>query len=376
MTEKKKRSTSIPKLMDNFNIEQVFKDCSNGVVSVQRHFEEGGFPTSLRIVRKLQKMLADGKIGGGKVVPPSPLDEKTKALIEKTEAMVNKMEATIESKVVEKVDSLIKELPLVEFKINDVKRRKVKTVKATLPAEFKRMVALAQARRHIYLVGPAGCGKTYLAGKLSEVLALDFASISCSLGMSESQLAGWLVPTGKGGQFEYRRSPFVKAYEEGGVFLMDEIDSADPNTLTFMNSALANEQFSIPNRPEKVAIKHPDFVFIACANTFGNGADRMYVGRNQLDTATLDRFKIGTIELDYDHGVEKSLVREDILAWGQKVRAMVNRSGLRRVVSTRFLQDLSIMAVSAPTYYGQPKDWMATLTSGWTEDEIRTVSYV
>jgi cobaltochelatase CobS len=36
------------------------------------------------------------------------------------------------------------------------------------------------------------------------------------------------------------------------------------------------------------------------ANTFGTGADRQYVGRNQLDESTLDRFRIGQIERDYD----------------------------------------------------------------------------
>jgi len=379
--EKKVRLAGMAKIIERFNVLEIFKEKKGDVYAIQALFEEQGTPTSIRVVRKIKKLIDGGKIGGDKDAPPSPLDEKTKALIEKTEdmvaqtkGMVSKIDAVIESKVKEKVDSLVKKLPLVEFTVNDIKRRKVKKIKATLPAEFKKMVALAQARRHIYLVGPAGCGKTYLAGKLAEVLALDFASISCSLGMSESQLAGWLVPTGKGGQFEYRRSPFVKAYEEGGVFLMDEIDSADPNTLTFMNSALANKQFSIPNRPNEVAVRHPDFVFIACANTFGNGADRMYVGRNQLDTATLDRFRIGTIEMDYDDGVEKSLVREDILTWGRKVRSTVNRAGLRRVVSTRFLQDLSIMAGSAPDYYGKPKDWVATLTSGWSEDEVRNIS--
>ena len=80
----------------------------------------------------------------------------------------------------------------------------------------------------------------------------------------------------------------------GGVFLFDEIDAADANVLLVVNSALANGRMSVPSRHDQpVAKKHSEFVCIAAANTFGRGADRVYVGRNELDEATLDRFRIG-----------------------------------------------------------------------------------
>ncbi len=202
-------------------------------------------------------------------------------------------------------------------------------------AKFARALRLAAARRNILLVGPAGCGKTHLAAQVAEALGLPFASISCSAGMSEGQLLGRLVPTGEGGRFEYLRSDFVKCYEEGGVFLFDEIDAADSNTLLVINAALANGHMALPNRPEKpTAVKHPDFVCIAAANTFGTGADRQYVGRNQLDESTLDRFRIGQIELDYDFSIEAALCPDEALrtptCWPFERR---RESKVRRLVS-------------------------------------------
>ena len=181
-------------------------------------------------------------------------------------------------------------------------------------AKFARALRLAVARRNILLVGPAGSGKTHLAAQVAEALGLPFACISCTAGMSEGQLLGRLVPTGEGGKFEYLRSDLVKCHEEGGVFLFDEIDAADSNTLLVINAALANGHMALLNRPDKpTAVKHPDFVCIAAANTFGTGADRHYVGRNQLDESTLDRFRIGQIELDYDTDIEAALCPDETL---------------------------------------------------------------
>jgi MoxR-like ATPase len=189
--------------------------------------------------------------------------------------------------------------------------------------------------------------------------------------MSEGQLTGRLLPVGDGGRFEYVRSEFVRCYEDGGVFLFDEIDAADSNTLLVLNSALANGQMALANRPENpVAKKHPDFVAVAAANTFGTGADRQYVGRNQLDESTLDRFRIGQVEMDYDAEVEKSLCPDDGLRMRlQGYRDAIRANRLRRVVSTRFLRDAFVMKQAGDT----DADIDAALFAGWSADEVRKV---
>jgi len=233
--------------------------------------------------------------------------------------------------------------------------------------KFAEILDLAAQRMEILLVGPAGCGKSHLAEQIAKALGLRFGSISCSAGMSEGQITGRLIPTGDGGRFEYHRSQFVEFYEEGGVFLLDEIDAADANVLLIINQALANGHLSVPNRiGNPQAVRHPDFVLIAAANTFGNGANRMYVGRNQLDESTLDRFRIGQVVMDYDQELEKSILSDaDLLERLWTIRRKAGECQLRRVVSTRFIAKAATMRAAGWT----SKKIIGQLVCGWTQDE-------
>lgn len=246
-----------------------------------------------------------------------------------------------------------------------------RTIDGKAHAQLARTVRLAAARMNILLVGPAGSGKTHLASQVAEALGLPFAFISCSAGMSEGQLLGRLVPTGESGKFEYLRSEFVRCYEEGGVFLFDELDGADSNTLLVLNAALANGHMAIPNRPgNPLARKHKDFVCIAAANTFGTGADRQYVGRNQLDESTLDRFRIGQIEMDYDADVEAILCPDDALrSCLQGYRTKARAAKLRRIISMRFLRDAYDMKRAGDS----DAEIDGALFAGWSKDEIAKV---
>ena len=251
--------------------------------------------------------------------------------------------------------------------------KKVKKLKDTLPACFDRIVQLASRRRNILLVGPAGCGKTFIASKVAESLSLDFASQSCTEGMSESYLTGWMLPIGKGGQFVYVPAQFIERFEKGGVFLLDEIDSSDPNVLLVINQALANGEIFIPQRHTNPrVVRHKDFVCIAAANTYGNGADEMYVGRNQLDAATLDRFRAGIIKMEYDERVEKAIVNPEVLAWGLEIRKRIKDHRMRKIMSTRVMLDLSEMTENCEW---KREDWEESFFADWSEDEVRRVRF-
>jgi len=108
-------------------------------------------------------------------------------------------------------------------------------------------------------------------------------------------------------------------------------------------------------------------VCIAAANTYGKGADRQYVGRNELDESTIDRFRIGTVPMDYDEGLETALCPNDELRrrlWGYRARIQENR--LERLVSTRF-----IAAAHRAMSRGKDFEYVdGKLFAGWRADEV------
>jgi cobaltochelatase CobS len=243
---------------------------------------------------------------------------------------------------------------------------------ATLPSVFPRVLALAAARRNIMLVGPAGCGKTYIGNLTARALGLRFGSLSCTSGMSEAHLLGRAIPNIADGTTTFQGTDFLDLYENGGVFLLDELDAADPNLLLAINSAIANGYCNVPNRPEKPrAQRHPDFVLIATANTFGRGANRQYAGRNQLDEATLDRFRVGMIECDYEEAVEQTVCpNSELRGVCQAIRRRIQANGLRRIMSTRFIADAYVMHSVAGWTVSEIVD---TFFEGWSADEAAKV---
>lgn len=147
-----------------------------------------------------------------------------------------------------------------------------------------------KAREHTLMVGPAGTGKSMIAKQAAEVLKLEYFELSLTAGMTATAITGYMTATG-----EYVSTLFRQAFENGGVFHFDEFDNGHPNTLGAVNAALAGDRMAFP---DGMVMRHPDFVCVASANTFGRGADRQYVGRQQIDAATLDRFVVEEILID------------------------------------------------------------------------------
>jgi MoxR-like ATPase len=255
-------------------------------------------------------------------------------------------------------------------------------IEETVHPSFRKVMDLAKMRKNIVLIGPAGSGKSYLARQVAYAIfgpadtwanpTEKIGMISCSGGMSEGHFIGRLLPVGEGGKFETVMADFRRCFQFGGVFLMDEMDAADDNVLLVMNDAIANGKLVLINDVGCPTIdKHPDFIFIGAANTYGRGADRMYCGRNALDEAFLDRFRIGQVEIDYSEEVDKALCPDDALRHRlQTYRRRVNENRLERIVSTRFLKDAYEMKVGAGW---SDADIDGQLFMGWREDEIALV---
>ena len=210
-------------------------------------------------------------------------------------------------------------------------------------------------RLNVWLVGPAGSGKTTAAKMVAKALNMTFTfngAIS-----TEFQLTGFKSASG-----EYQRTPFRDAWEHGGIYLFDEVDSSNPAAVMPFNAALANGCYAFPDR---LVERHPDCIIIAGANTSGNGATHEYVGRMKQDKAFLDRF----VEIDWpvDEKLEAAIVPNE--AWVLRVQ------GVRKRVATRGIKG-HMITPRASTYgaallaAGLPMDMVErmTLKKGLADD--------
>lgn len=195
-------------------------------------------------------------------------------------------------------------------------------VKGKQHNKLAQVLRYVQIRQSLYLYGPAGTGKTKLAEIAANAIGLPFYPLSVCGQTTKSDLLGYTTANGS-----YIETIFRTAYENGGVFLLDEIDNGNPNVTAVLNSALAN---GVCTFPDKVVKRHVDFICIAAANTFGTGATAEHIGRNPIDAATLDRFK--QIFVDYDEELESELF-PSAAATVQKLRKAMK--GERVVLSMR-----------------------------------------
>ena len=229
-----------------------------------------------------------------------------------------------------------------------------------------------------YLVGPAGTGKSTLAmdacaqmfdcKKDDAKFGLHFAQISFSPDTTSGEMVGRCDINGV-----FHESETVRVYRDGGVILFDEIDNADASMLVKLNTALANGTFATPAGLVK---RNPNTYIVCTANTFGTGPDAMYVGRTRLDAATLDRYCMATIEVNYDTKLESKLMAplkpEDktwLTALVKQVRCTIKDKHFRRLCSTRFV-------INAVKWFLQGKDTTFIKDKfllGWSDNERNAI---
>lgn len=190
-----------------------------------------------------------------------------------------------------------------------------------------KIIRIVAMNHPVMMVGPAGCGKTTIGEQTAKALGLPFYITSTINDTHE--LMGFTDGYGK-----YHSTPFRQAFEHGGVWIADEIDAWDASALLAANSALANGYASFPDRENPIR-RHAHFRMVATANTFGNGADRVYIGRNELDAASLDRFAV--VNVDYDLNLERIFAcgNQKWLDFVWETRKKVNEKKIRHVVSSR-----------------------------------------
>lgn len=225
-----------------------------------------------------------------------------------------------------KVDKHIKDtygmLPTTKIEINN--GNVVRQLEGIYHNKFEDILKIVQKGVPLMLTGPAGAGKNYTLEQVAKALDLDFYFTNAVT--QEFKLTGFIDANGV-----YQETQFYKAFKDGGLFFLDEVDASTPEALVILNSAIANGYFDFPNGKVEA---NPNFRVVCAGNTYGTGADMVYVGRNVLDGATLDRFVV--IDFDYDENVERQLAYDDELYnFIVALRKSIKDNSLRYIISMR-----------------------------------------
>lgn len=204
---------------------------------------------------------------------------------------------------------------ILDFNMLNKIELKKDNVTTTLPDEprhylFPEILTAINASIPVALIGPAGSGKSTVVGQIATALSLKYYLQNSVTGTHE--LAGYMDAHGK-----YNSTAFRSAFEKGGLILVDEVDTSDAGALKWVNTALANGHAMFPDKDDPVQ-RHKDFRIIIAANTFGNGADRIYVGANQLDASTLDRF----VFFDFRYDEKLETVLSGNINWTRRVQRL------------------------------------------------------
>lgn len=207
----------------------------------------------------------------------------------------------------------------------------VKEVKGIVHEKFEMVLKLVAADIPVFLTGPAGCGKNVICKQIAEALNKEFYFSNAVT--QEYKITGFIDANGT-----YQETQFFKAFTQGGVFMLDEMDASTPEVLVILNAAIANRYFDFPCGRYDA---HPDFRIVAAGNTYGTGADMEYTGRFQLDASSLDRFAL--IEVTYDREIEKAIAGGDkeLLAFIKDFREAIRKSDIKFTVSYRAIERLT-----------------------------------
>ena len=224
---------------------------------------------------------------------------------------------------------------------------------------FDDVLKLVQMNIPVFLVGQAGTGKNVICKQVAEALGLDFYFTNAVT--QEYQIKGFIDANG-----HYHETQFYKAFTEGGLFFLDEMDGSIPETLIILNSAIANGYFDFPTGK---VYAHKDFRIISAGNTIGMGADIEYTGRYQLDASSLDRFAL--IGIDYSPRIEDAISggNAELCKFARAFRKACADSGIRCLFTYRSIERISKLEKVFPL-----SDVLRmSLTKGLSVDDVNII---
>lgn len=195
-----------------------------------------------------------------------------------------------------------------------------------------------------YIVGDSGYGKTVMVEQACAKVGRPLAIVQVTNETTEDDLIGGLRIIDGDSVFEY--GPVIRAYREGAVLLLDEIDQGTTSLMCLQN-ILQRKPYQIKKTGETIH-PHPDFTVIATGNTKGLGDDveGRFIGAQLLNEAMLERFTAtmeqfaptpATERKILSHHIDDEAFIDCLVQWANITREARKSGSTRREIQTRRL---------------------------------------
>lgn len=232
-------------------------------------------------------------------------------------------------------------------------------IKGTVHECFDKVLNLVNMDIPVFLSGAAGTGKNVICKQVAEAMNLDFYFTNAVT--QEYQLKGFIDANGG-----YHETQFYKAFVNGGLFFLDEMDASIPETLIILNAAIANRYFDFPTGKVEAS---PNFRVIAAGNTVGTGADIEYTGRFQLDASSLDRFAL--VHVGYSPAIEKAVTNDndELCDFARQFRKTTEDAGIKCLCTYRALERIAKLE----SVFDLPEVMRLALTKSLGVDDLKII---
>jgi MoxR-like ATPase len=191
----------------------------------------------------------------------------------------------------------------------------------------------------VYLNGPSGSGKTFAAMQLADSFSQELTIISCHGEMTVYDLIGFTD-----GHGNYKPTEFYKAWSDGNMILMDEVDKAPGEVNVLLNAALAQGTITFPSAG--TIKKQPSTMLLFTGNTKMSGADAIYSAGQRQDGSFSNRMI--SISWPFDDVLESMLAKsaaeqaggsaqigEEVFQKIKAIRKQIEEYGMNYVVGQR-----------------------------------------
>lgn len=336
-------------------IDRNAKKIVGGIESLMDEFEKYKFEEEKRIAEEIKQNTSEAQAS------LTALEQALAKVFMDTKSNVIEQELVNKCVDIAK-DIIFAEYGVIEKKIKlEVNEERVELENEVLHEKFEEVLKFVSQGEPVFLTGEAGTGKNVICKQVAKALGLDFYFSNAVT--QEYKLTGFTDAMGN-----YQETQFYKAFKNGGLFMLDEMDASILEVLVILNSAIANKYFDFP-APIGYVEAHPNFRVVGAGNTFGEGASYQYVGRNQLDGASLDRF--ACVDITYDRNIEMCVSEndEELCDFADTIRKIIKRKNMQIILSYRSIQRIHKME----PLIGLPETLKTCLFKSITKKEMNNI---